>query len=37
MRRKINTSASRGYFTKHATKTKSVNLFTSPGVGGYRF
>lgn len=37
MRRKMNMAASRGYFTKHAMKTKSVNLFTSPTIGGYRF
>ena len=36
MRRALNNSASRGYFTKTAMYTKSINLFTSPMRGGYR-
>lgn len=36
MRRKMTQSSSRGYFTRHAMKTKSVNLFTYPLRGGYR-
>lgn len=36
MRRKMSQSSSRGYFTKHALHTKSINYFTYPMRGGYR-
>lgn len=37
MRRQMTQSSSRGYFVKHALHTKSVNYFTAPMLGGYRF
>lgn len=36
MRRQMSNARSRGYFTKYALSTKSVNLFTHPMPGGYR-
>lgn len=36
MRRTMSNASSRGYFTRNALYTKSVNLFTAPMRGGYR-